>query len=105
MERHQILNESFYWLSVDSAFAQAGDEIVAQIDRQTVSIRSDNVEAFTVLLNDDLVNLDEPVTVRFNGEQVFAGTLTRRLRSLHATLLDRGDRRLMYAASCGVPVP
>jgi dienelactone hydrolase len=100
-----VVHASFYWLGVDPENAEAGDEMVAEIDGQTISVQSENVEAFTVLLNDDLVNLDEPVIVRFNDEEVTTQTFPRTLRSLHATLLDRGDRRLMYAASCNVPAP
>ncbi len=98
-----VVHSSFYWLCVDADAAEAGDEITASIEGQTITIHSENVAAVTVLLNDDLVDLDEPVTITFNDRTAFEGPLPRTLRHLQESLHDRGDRQLMYSASCRVP--
>jgi hypothetical protein len=100
-----VLHDSFYWLSVDQEFAQAGDEVIAGIEGQVVFVQSENVETLTVLLNDDLVDLDEPVSIRFNGVEVFAGEAPRKLRTLQSTLIRRGDPNLTHSAACFVSVP
>lgn len=97
-----VTHRSFYWLSVAADEARAGDLLIAEIEGQTIRLESENVETVTVLLNDDLVDLDEPVTIVFNDHLVFVGTLPRTVRSLSESLHDRGDRNLMYSASVEV---
>ena len=59
----------------------------------------------TLYLNDELINLDEPLTVAVNGRRVFSGTVARSARTAleQARLLK--DERRVYAARLTVEVP
>lgn len=59
----------------------------------------------TLYLNDELINLDEPLTVAVNGRRVFSGTVPRSVRTAleEARLLK--DERRVYAARLTVEVP
>ena len=59
----------------------------------------------TLYLNDDLVDMDQPLTVRVNGQQVFDGSVARSAR--HALQQARAleDARRVYAAILTVDVP
>jgi dienelactone hydrolase len=100
-----VLHQRFYWLRVASEQTQAGTEIVARREGQTFVIERCDVDAVTLLLNDDLVNLDEPVTVRWGDQTVFEGVVPRTIATLAQTLAERGDPTAMFSASVTVLRP
>jgi len=49
-----------------------------------------------VMLNDQMLDLDKPVTVICNGEEVFSGPVQRSAATMLETLLERGDPQGVY---------
>jgi hypothetical protein len=45
-----------------------------------------------------MVNLDQPVTITFNGKTLYAGVPPRTIKTMLSTLLERGDPKLMFDA-------
>ena len=97
-KQDDVTHGRFYWLAVDKAQARAGDLIRAGRDGQTINVDSDDVAALTVLLDDRLVDLDQPVQIRRNGEVVFAGRAERTIGGLVQSLSERADRGHLYSA-------
>ncbi|MFT3881486.1 MAG: hypothetical protein QM703_17695 [Gemmatales bacterium] len=99
---HQPFNmkqQQFYWLAeavvVDPKQAR---KVVANIDHQTIQITGENVGQVTVRLRDDLIDLDQPVTVKLNGKVVFEGKIVRSVKTISKTLNERHDAGLCYDA-------
>lgn len=92
-----------YWLALDQApEGKQRIEFDARVDRKTNSIHVDvknlaeettpnNEIGFKVYLNDEMLNLDVPVQVIRNGEEVFSGKVERRASVLLKNLAERGD--------------
>ncbi len=59
-----VLHNQFYWLHVDEP--KARDRTVAQIDGQRINIQTTHRGAMTILLNDDLVDMSQPIVVTVN---------------------------------------
>ena len=89
------LRRRFYWLGVDRPVG--GAKVVAKIDKQTVRITSDKVDALRLRLDHRLVKLGKKVTVVWNGKQVYHGVPKATLGTLVETMIDRGDPRLAFA--------
>ncbi len=87
-----------YWLSVTGTQPKAGDEIAAERKGQAFSLTLSGPRSATVLLNDEMADLDAPVTVSIDGKETFRGTVKRTIGSLTRTLESRGDPRLMFSA-------
>ncbi|MGV3760986.1 dienelactone hydrolase family protein [Parapedobacter sp.] len=87
-------HERFYWLGVPPAEAEhgKGKKIVATIAGQTVSILENDYKAFYIYLNDELIDLDQPITVRYKGTQVMQGRFYRD-RLVVAETVNRLDKR------------
>lgn len=87
-------HERFYWLGVPPAEAEhgKGKKIVATIAGQTVSILENDYKAFYIYLNDELVDLDQPITVVYQGTQVMHGRFYRDRLVIEETA-NRLDRR------------
>ncbi len=91
-----------HWLEADTRQAL----VHARVSSPTrIDITARWAGELTLYLNDDLINLDEPLTVAVNGRRVFSGTVPRSVRTAleEARLLK--DERRVYAARLTVEVP
>lgn len=96
------LHDRFYWLGVPQEEAANGKKLVASVNKQTITIAHSDYDTFYLYLNDGLVNLNKPVTVIFQGRQLFKGKVRRNQQLINKTaeLLDEGKvavGRLSYS--------
>lgn len=94
----------FYWLAVDEEHRQAGATVVARRDGQTIIIESCDVPRLHIRLNDQMLNLDQPVTVEYQGKQLFFGKVKRTTTTIAQTLAERGDPKAVYCAEIVVDI-
>lgn len=97
-----VLHERFYWLSTPAENLKPRQRIVAQCKDNRIDILESDVPKITLLLRDDLVDLDEPVLVFYKDTNVFDGKVSRKLSTLARTINDRGDPAAMFSASVTV---
>ena len=94
-----VTHDQFYWLALPEGEARQGQLVIASRDGQTIDIeKSEGVGKLTILLNDAMLDLDQPVTITAGGKQLFKGVVPRTAGQLEATLLERGDPDLIFAA-------
>lgn len=99
-----VTHTRFYWLAVAKESAKGGDEIVATREGQTITVSAKSGTKVTVLLNDAMVDLEQPVVIRV-GEKSFEQRVTRTIGTSYRTLKERGDRELVFSAEVEVVVP
>lgn len=93
-----VLRDNFYWLGVPEIHRRAGAKIVAEIDGQTLRIKESDSPIVLVGLNDELLDLDKPITV-FMGDRPIATKRFRRTASSLAQPLNKS------AFSLDLPYP
>jgi len=77
--------------------------IVASRDGNTVTIEeAEHVDDLVILLDDRMADLDQPVRVRCGGKNIASVNPKRTVDALIASLVARGDPRLMFAAELAV---
>jgi transglutaminase-like putative cysteine protease len=101
-----------YWLRLEdpveekqSNDTRARATIDARIGGQLVTLAVKGLTQVTIRLDDRLLDLDRPLTVTVNDEEVFTGQLRRDAAVLVRTLEERGDPELMFCAELNVNVP
>jgi hypothetical protein len=110
---HGVRREQMYWLALDQAPAKGPLHLTATRTGNTVNLTADlpgatgsrqAAEGITlrVYLNDTMVNLDQPVTVRVNGKTVHEGKAPRRVATLARSLNERGDPCYCFPAEVEV---
>jgi hypothetical protein len=99
-----VKHPRFYWLEVDPSKVKAGATIVATRDGQKIAIETKDAKEVKVLLNDDIVDLDQPLAVSANAKEAFRGKATRKIATLAHTLADYGDPKLMFSAEATAKV-
>ena len=81
----------------------AYQRIVARRDANTVTIEeAEHVEELVILLDDRMADLDKPVRVLCGGKELASITPLRTVDALIASLVARGDPRLMFSAELTV---
>jgi len=63
-----------------------------------VTLSSKNVRTVTVLLNDTMFDLDQPVVIRAGTSTLFSNRIARSVATLARTLQERGDTNLVFSA-------
>jgi hypothetical protein len=93
-----VTHTRMYWLAVPAKQPAAGQEIVAERKGQKFTITLNGAKEVSVLLSDEVANLDEPVVISVDGKEAFHGEVKRTVGTLLRTMEERGDRRLMFSA-------
>lgn len=95
----------FYWLAVPAVAAQSKAKIVAEVVGQEIRLTGDVPPGLTLRLNDELLNLDQPVRVLAEGREVFAGKVPRQASVIRASLAKRADPVTAATAELELPAP
>ena len=98
-------HQRFYWLAVRGDSVRGRSRIVAERDGQTISIQSSSVPEVVVLLNDEMLDLDRKVTVRYQGQVVYSGKPKRSASVIRRTLNERGDVTSIFSAEIPISIP
>lgn len=98
-KQDDVTHPRFYWLAVDPDDIQERAEIIAQRDGQTIAIQTAETSHLTVLLNDEMLDLDQPVVIRSEKGILFEGKVPRTIAQMHQSLAERGDPRMIYSAA------
>ena len=71
--QEEVLTPIFYWLKVPENEMERNKRVIVRYDGQTIDIDRCDYNHLSILLNDAMMNLDEPVTVRYCGKEIFKG--------------------------------
>lgn len=87
----------FFWLYVEKP--RMFQRIEAAIKGNDIEIHATRINrGFSVLLNDRLVDLAKPVTVRVNGVESFRGMAQPSVTAILQSIDDKLDEKLVYTA-------
>lgn len=100
-----VTHPRFYWLAVDDQHRKGGTKIVAGYEGQRIEIESSDVPQLKVRLNDEMLNLDRPVEIVYQGETLKEVELQRTIGTMARTLSERGDPRSIFDAEVTIALP
>ncbi|XZE22424.1 hypothetical protein SH449x_002353 [Pirellulaceae bacterium SH449] len=103
-----VTHQRFYWLGVEADSARERTEIRAAIKEQTIEIESvsnPELKKLNLYLSDQLINLDLPVKVVWEGSTVFEGSLERTRDAISKSLESRLDRDMAAPAILQITRP
>ena len=102
-KQDDVTHARFYWLAVDEKNKVARSEIIAKQTGQAFEITAPNtIQRVTLRLNDEMVDLEKPITISAAGHQRFRGKTARTIKTIAATLAERGDPQAVYSAQVTV---
>lgn len=103
-KQDDVTHRRFYWLAADAANQKDRPQIVATRDGQRILVETQGAEAVIVCLNDEMLNLDEPVIVTAAGEERFRGRVDRTIQVIADTIAQRGDPDLVFSCELSISI-
>ena len=97
--QEEVTRRDFYWLGIpENQECRHKMTVIAEYDGNTIDIEHCDYQCLTLYLNDQMMNLDKPITVRYKGKKIFKGKVTRTFSTMSKTLAARGDLRYIFPA-------
>ena len=97
--QEEVTRRNFYWLGIpDSVERRHKMTVIAQYEGNKIDIEHCDYSALTLYLNDQMMNLDKPITVCYKGKKIFKGKTVRTSATMSQTLTARGDLRYVFPA-------
>lgn len=101
-----VTHDRFYWLAVDEENKRARSHVIVTRDGQKFEIeKAEGIDALVLRFNDQMIDFDQPVVVRYGDNEVFRGKIERKLSTLSKTLTERSDPTSTYSAELQVEIP
>ena len=102
--QNDVTHDRFYYLATPKDEAKKGQMVEVSHAGQafTVDKVGHGMKTLTIMLNDKLANLDQPVTITQDGKPLFTGKAKRTVAEMERTLADRGDPDLVFSATATV---
>ena len=72
--------------------------VIAEYNGNKINIEQCDYQSLTLYINDQMMNLDKPITVYYKGKKIFKGKAERTMATMSETLETRGDLRYMFTA-------
>ena len=92
-----------YWVALPGAEVKARQLIIVSREGQQFNVdKADGIGTLCILLNDEMIDFAEPVTVRFGGKKVHEGKVNRSIAAISRTMIERGDPGLIFSAILNV---
>ena len=100
--QEEVVMPSLYWLGVDPKEAKHGMEAIVERVGNTFTILKNDYKRLIIRLNDELTDLDQPVKIFYNGNQIFNGKVKRTLKNTARSIDERADKRMIFSAELTV---
>ncbi len=100
-----VTHRRSYWLAVDAEHATAGSLIEAKLTGQSIDLESNRATSVLVRLSDELLDLDQAISISADGTSLYEGKANRTVAVLYTTTWERGDPALVFSAEVAVDVP
>jgi hypothetical protein len=105
-KQDDVISNRFYWLAIPAGVTPSDRALViAQSKDQTIQLESNDVEQLELRLRDDFIDLNKPVSVFWNGREVYQGVPKRSINTLSKTLIERSDPNALFSAEITVNKP
>lgn len=100
----EVTTPHFYWITAPAKELARDKEVRANINGNTITLTRCDYTQLTFSLNNQMVNLNKPVTVIYQGKTLFKGKVKSQQATLRRTLYQRNDPAYMFPAQITVNI-
>jgi poly(3-hydroxybutyrate) depolymerase len=98
-KQSSVTHNRFYWLAVPGETAVKDAEVIATRNGQTIKIeRANMVDTLIINLNGDMLDLDNKVTVEYNGQTIYNDIPKRCVSTIWQSLNNRNDLKQFFSS-------
>ena len=103
-QQEEVLRKHFYWISAPQHELRRGMAVRLTCKDNVIDISDCDYSSLTLWLCDDLVDLDQKVTIRYQGRQLFSQRLPRTAENMQQSLSERNDLSYIFPAKVTVRI-
>ena len=89
-----VMHNRFYWLKVNKP--QINSLIIASINNQTITIEKATLTDLIIRLNDEMIDMDKKVIVKYLDTEIFNGIVHRNKKTILNSIEEYGDPKSIY---------
>lgn len=91
-------HKSFYWLGMPENKIKDGDKIVVEYNASLneINIIENSADTIELFMNDEMLNLDNPVTIRYQGSVIAKKIFKRSILNIYQSMNHKGDPELSF---------
>ena len=91
-------HSSFYWLKVPKKHIATGKTVIAEYKPllNEINIIKNDYDTVEILVNDEMLNLDKPITIKHQKQIIYQGIFKRSIESIYNSLSIKGDFNLAF---------
>jgi len=97
-QQEEVLRKHFYWISAPQHELKRGKAVRLTCNDNVIDISACDYSSLTLWLNDELVDLDQKVTVRYQGRKLFCKRVSRSAENMRQSLSERNDLSYIFPA-------
>jgi pimeloyl-ACP methyl ester carboxylesterase len=105
-KQDDVTHRRFYWLGMPEDAVNARQLVIVKREQQTFTVeKAEDAASVTIFLNDEMVNMDQPVVVKAGEKELFRGKVKRSLATIYGTMAGRGDPGTVFYGAVTVGLP
>ncbi len=91
-------HKSFYWLGMPENKIKDGDKIVVEYNTglNEINIIENSGDTIQLWMNDEMLNLENPVTIRYQGNVIAQKIFKRSILNIYQSMNHKGDPELSF---------
>ena len=94
------MRNAFYWVSLPPSVKPVrGNTFDARIEGNTITIDKMDYDEVVIWLDDDMVDLSQPVTIQYDGRTLFRQVVERTEESMRQSIYERKDPSFCFPAN------
>lgn len=103
-KQDNVHHSSFYWVGIPENLIITGGEIRAEYNSSLneINIISNYSSNTKLFINDDMLDLEKSITIKYQGTIIHQGILHRSILSIYETLTTKGDANLTFPCIASV---
>lgn len=103
-KQDDVHHSTFYWVGVPDNEIVTGGEVVVEYDQvlNEINIVENYSSTLNIYINDDMLNLDAPISIKYQGQEIFKGMFPRSVLSIFESLSFKGDANLAFSSELKV---
>jgi len=94
--QEEVLRNHFYWISAPADELQHGKTAIIERKGNEIHIKQCDYTKLTIYLNDEMFDLDDKITIFYNGKKIFKKKIKRNIQNLYHSINVRNDLRYMF---------
>ncbi|WP_304238562.1 hypothetical protein [Jiulongibacter sediminis] len=91
-------HQRFYWLGMPDNSSVTETAVIVSYNKQAneVNILQNPQDTLHIFMNDQMLNLDKPVTLKYQGQTIYQETPERNMLQIYKSIKAKGDQNLAF---------